>query len=101
MEENRKILPFTDDEGNTIDLEIVDSFEMDDKKYAILVEPETEDGDDEGLVYIMEIQSDDEEEMILIEIEEDEINAKFDGGTLTIVIPKKQEIETKKQIEIE
>lgn len=35
------------------------------------------------------------------DIEEDEINAKFDGGTLTIVIPKKQEIETKKQIEIE
>ena len=76
MEENRKILPFTDDEGNTIDLEIVDSFEMDDKKYAILVEPETEDGDDEGLVYIMEIQSDDEEEMILIEIEQDEILEK-------------------------
>ena len=76
MEENKKILPFTDDEGNTIELEIVDSFEMDDKKYAILVEPETEDADDEGLVYIMEIQSDDDEEMILIEIEEDEILEK-------------------------
>ena len=35
------------------------------------------------------------------DILEDEISAKFDGGTLTIVIPKKQEIETKKQIEIE
>lgn len=35
------------------------------------------------------------------DIIEDEISAKFDGGTLTIVIPKKQEIDTKKQIEIE
>ncbi len=77
MEENRKIIPFTDDEGNTVELEIVDSFEMDEKKYAILVEPEAEEGsEDEGLVYIMEIQSDNDEEMILVEIEQDEILEK-------------------------
>ena len=51
MEENRKILPFTDDEGNTVDLELADSFELDEKQYAVLVEPEIEDSDeDEGLV---------------------------------------------------
>ena len=35
------------------------------------------------------------------DIEEEEISAKFDGGTLTIVVPKKQEIDSKKRIEIE
>ena len=77
MEENRKILPFTDDEGNTVELELVDSFELEDKQYAVLVEPEIEDSDeDEGLVYIMEIQSDSDHEMILVEIEDESIMDK-------------------------
>lgn len=77
MEENRKILPFTDDEGNTVELELVDSFELEDKQYAVLVEPEIEDSDeDEGLVYIMEIQSDSDDEMILVEIEDERIMDK-------------------------
>ena len=71
MEENRKILPFTDEEGNTIELELADSFELDGRKYAALVEPETED--DEGLVYILEIQSDSDDEMVLVEIEDESI----------------------------
>lgn len=77
MEENRKILPFTDDEGNTVELELVDSFELDEKQYAVLVEPEIENSDeDEGLVYIMEIQSDSDDEMILVEIEDEAIMDK-------------------------
>lgn len=77
MEENRKILPFTDDEGNTVELELADSFELDEKQYAVLVEPEVEDSDeDEGLVYIMEIQSDSDDEMILVEIEDESIMEK-------------------------
>ena len=77
MEENRKILPFTDDEGNTVELELVDSFELEEKQYAVLVEPEIEDSDeDEGLVYIMEIQSDSDDEMILVEIEDETIMEK-------------------------
>ena len=77
MEENRKILPFTDDEGNTVELELADSFELEDKQYAVLVEPEIEDSDeDEGLVYIMEIQSDSDDEMILVEIEDESIMDK-------------------------
>ena len=34
------------------------------------------------------------------DIDEDMISAKFADGTLTITVPKKQEIETKKHIEI-
>ena len=74
MEENKKILPFTDEEGNTVELELVDSFELDDKKYAVLVEPELEEStEDEGLVYILEIQSDSDDEMVLVEIEDEKI----------------------------
>ena len=35
------------------------------------------------------------------DIAEEEISAKFEDGTLTIIAPKKQEEETKKHIEIE
>jgi len=35
------------------------------------------------------------------DISEEEISAKFNDGTLTVVVPKKQEVETKKYIDIE
>ncbi len=34
------------------------------------------------------------------DIEEDEISAKYQDGTLTVIVPKKQKVETKKSIEI-
>ena len=35
------------------------------------------------------------------DVAEEEISAKFSDGTLTVVVPKKQEVETKKYIDIE
>ena len=35
------------------------------------------------------------------DIDEENINAKFEDGTLTITVPKRQEIETKRHIEID
>lgn len=35
------------------------------------------------------------------DISEDEISAKFNDGTLTVVVPKKHEVDTKKYIDIE
>ena len=35
------------------------------------------------------------------DVNEEEIKANFDNGILTVIVPKKQEIETKKRIEIE
>ena len=71
MEEN-KVLTFTDDEGNNVEFELVDSFDMDDMRFAVLAEPETDD-DSESMVYIMQIVSETEEEDILVQIEDEAI----------------------------
>ena len=47
------ILTFTDENGEELELEVVDSFEIDDNKYVALATPETDDENDEGEVYIM------------------------------------------------
>ena len=38
--EETKIIPFEDENGNKIELELIDAFEMDSKEYVALVEPE-------------------------------------------------------------
>lgn len=73
MEENR-ILTFTDDDGNEVDYEIIDCFELDGKNYAALAEPETEENADrEAYVYIMEIVSESDEEDVLTAIEDEDL----------------------------
>ena len=69
MEENR-VLTFTDDEGNNVDYEIVDSFEMDGMRFVALAEPETDD-EAEAYVYIMQLISESDEEDVLVQIEDD------------------------------
>lgn len=74
MEENRNVLTFTDDAGNNVDFEIIDSFEIDDMRFVALAEPETdEDSESESYVYIMKIESESEEEDILVEIEDPDL----------------------------
>ena len=74
MEENKNVLTFTDDDGNNIDLEIVDSFDMDDIRFVALTEPETEENaDSEAFVYIMQLISESEEEDILVQIEDQKV----------------------------
>lgn len=73
MEENR-ILTFTDDDGNNVDYEIVDSFELDGLRFVALAEPETEENaDSESYVYIMQLVSESEEEDILVQIEDEKL----------------------------
>ncbi len=73
MEEN-KILTFTDEDGENIDFEVIDCFEMDEKRYIALAEPETEENaDQEAYVYIMEIVSESDEEDILVQIEDEKV----------------------------
>jgi uncharacterized protein YrzB (UPF0473 family) len=65
MEEERDLVVFSDDEGNEFELEIVDYFDHEGQEYAVLVDPETDDGcgcecdecDDEhgAEVYIMKV----------------------------------------------
>lgn len=79
MEENN-VLTFYDDNDNEIELEIVDSFEIDDKKYVALATPEDIEGEsEESEVYIMRIESESSGEDIFVYIEdENELNTAFD-----------------------
>lgn len=79
MEENN-VLTFYDDNDNEIELEIVDSFEIDGKKYVALATPEDIEGEsEESEVYIMRIESESSGEDIFVYIEdENELNAAFD-----------------------
>lgn len=69
----RKVVTFTDENNESYDYEIADSFEMDGTKYVALIPPE-EDGDDEdgAEVMIMRIESEGEDEDVFVVIEEDD-----------------------------
>jgi len=70
MEENN-ILTFYDENNEAIELEIVDSFELSNKKYAALATPESEN-DDESEVYIMRIESETSGEDVFVTIDDDD-----------------------------
>ena len=78
MEDNN-ILTFYDENNEAIELEIVDSFELDGKKYAALATPEDiENENDESEVFIMRLESESSGEDIFVYIEdEDELDAAF------------------------
>ena len=75
--EETKIIPFEDENGNKIELELIDAFEMDSKEYVALVEPD--DGSDEDAdVILMRIESVDGEDMLVAIENEDELDRAFD-----------------------
>lgn len=78
--EETNILTFYDENDEAIELEIVDSFELSDKKYVALATPEdSENEDDESEVFIMRIESESSGEDIFVYIEdEDELDAAFE-----------------------
>lgn len=61
-----------------------------------------EENKDEGKNYIRKERCSykNSREFYLGDVEEDKISAEFNNGILKIVVPKKEEIETKKKIEI-
>lgn len=71
MEQNN-ILTFYDENDEAIELEIVDSFEIGEKKYAALATPEGNDENTESEVYIMRIESESSGEDIFVSIEDDD-----------------------------
>ncbi len=79
MEENN-ILTFYDENDEAIQLEIVDSFELADKKYAALATPEDIDVDDEeSEVFIMRLETETSGEDVFVSIEnEEELDAAFE-----------------------
>ena len=72
MEEERDLVVFSDDDGNEFELEIVDYFDYEDQEYAVLVDPEGCECEDEACecdhdneVYIMKVVVDGEFEEFL------------------------------------
>jgi len=76
MQEN-STLTFYDENNEAIELEIVDSFELGDKKYAALATPEVEDEESEVFIMRLETISDDEDAFVMIE-DEAELDAAFE-----------------------
>ncbi|MBQ4526528.1 MAG: DUF1292 domain-containing protein [Clostridia bacterium] len=79
MEENN-ILTFYDENEEAIELEIVDSFELDGKKYAALATPEDADNEnEESEVFIMRLESENSGEDVFVSIEDDdELDSAFE-----------------------
>lgn len=79
MEENN-ILTFYDENNEEIELEIVDSFELDGNKYAALATPEDiEAENDESEVFILRIETESDDEDVFVSIEdEDELDKAFE-----------------------
>ncbi|MBE7053011.1 MAG: DUF1292 domain-containing protein [Ruminococcaceae bacterium] len=76
-EENESnIIPFMDEDGNKIDLELIDAFEMQGNEYVALVP--ADDDDEECEVMIMRIEHDDEEDILVYIEDEDELDNAFD-----------------------
>ena len=77
MEQNN-ILTFYDENEQPIDLEIVDSFELSDNKYAALATPESED-ESESEVFIMRLETTSSGEDVFVLIEDEaELDAAFE-----------------------
>ena len=71
--EEKNVVTFTDENNDSFEFEIADSFEMDGSKYVALIPPEEAVGEDEDSeVLIMRIESENDEEDIFVSIEEDE-----------------------------
>ncbi len=76
MQEN-STLTFYDENNEAIELEIVDSFELGDNKYAALATPEVDDEESEVFIMRLETISDDEDAFVMIE-DEAELDAAFE-----------------------
>ena len=68
MDEERDFVVFTDDDGNEFELEVIEYFSHNDKKYAVLIAPEEDCGcEDEACdceheveMFIMQVVTDEE-----------------------------------------
>ncbi|MGN1068321.1 MAG: DUF1292 domain-containing protein, partial [Christensenellales bacterium] len=55
MEEERDVVVFSDDEGNEFELEVIDYFDHEDQEYAVLMDTEDCDCEDEECEHETEV----------------------------------------------
>lgn len=73
VEENDDIVVLTDEEGIEHQFQVVDFFNVEDQEYAILLpldELDSEDEDEEALIF--RVEEEDDGNQILVEIEDDD-----------------------------
>ncbi len=73
-EELDNIIVLTDDEGNDVEFEWLDTIEMNDNTYVVVL-PTEEDAEE---VVILKVESEDDEDSFIGIEDEDEINAVFE-----------------------
>ena len=77
MENN--IITFQDEDGNDVDLEIIDAFELNETQYVALVLAEEPAEEQEEEVFIMRIEEDEDGDDVLIQVtDEGELEAAFE-----------------------
>ena len=74
QEELENIIVLTDDEGNDVEFEWLDTIELNDKKYVVVLP--TDDESDEVVILKMEVE--DEEETFIGLEDEDEVKSVFE-----------------------
>lgn len=77
--EENNILTFQDEDGNDVDLEIIDAFELSENQYVALVPVEEPAEEQEEEVFIMRIEEDENGDDILVQVtSEEELEATFE-----------------------
>lgn len=73
------VLTFQDEDGNDVELEIIDAFEISETQYVALVPVEEDAESQEEEVFIMRIEQDENGDDILIQVtDEDELETTFE-----------------------
>lgn len=77
--EESNILTFQDENGNDVDLEIIDAFELSENQYVALIPAEEPAEEQEEEVFIMRIEEDENGDDILVQVTaEEELEAAFE-----------------------
>ncbi|MBE7037546.1 MAG: DUF1292 domain-containing protein [Ruminococcaceae bacterium] len=77
MENNEgRIIPFIDENGNKVEFEMIDAFKMEDNEYVALLD--ANDTNDDTEVYIMRIEKDGDEDVLVYIEDDDELDSAFE-----------------------
>lgn len=71
-----RIIPFVDENGNKVEFEMIDAFKMEDAEYVALLDANDENEDTD--VFIMRIEHEDDEDVLVYIEDDDELDAAFE-----------------------
>lgn len=71
-----RIIPFVDENGNKVEFEMIDAFKMEDNEYVALLD--AQDTNDDTEVFIMRIEKDGDEDVLVYIEDDDELDSAFE-----------------------